>query len=160
MNGEIMCTSVLVAVDGSAHSDYALAQFLKMINTEKTKITVLYVVVPSRYIIIEKDSGSGTQAPREMREQLVKEEEEKIRQRVQKISEEEDVQIEMMVRSGDPRSEILSVAKEINASLLVMGSTGEGLGERGSLGSVERLLLGSVSSYVSTHSEISTMIIR
>jgi len=153
MNGEIMCTSVLVAVDGSAQSDYALTQFLKMINTEKTKLTVLYVIAPSRYITFEEVPGyTGTQALRELRERLVKQEEETIRQRVKKISEEEDVQIEMMVRIGDPRNEILSVAKEINASLIVMGSTGKGLGER--------ILLGSVSTYISTHSEISTMIIR
>jgi len=153
MNNEIMCTSALVAIDGSAQSDYALTQFLKMINTEKTKVTVLYVVAPSRYIIIEEAPGySGTQAFREMRERLVKQEEETIRQRVQTLSDEEDVQIEMMVRIGDPRNVVLSVAEEINASLIVMGSTGKGLGER--------LLLGSVSTYVSTHSQISTMIIR
>jgi nucleotide-binding universal stress UspA family protein len=153
MNDEIMCTSALVAIDGSAQSDFALTQFLKMINTENTKLTVLYVVAPSRYITIEEAPGyTGTLAFREMRERLVKQEEERIRQRIKEISKEEGVEIEMMVRIGDPRDEILSVAKEINVSLIVMGSTGKGLGGR--------ILLGSVSTYISTHSEISTMIIR
>jgi len=153
MNDKIGYTSALVAVDGSAQSDYALTQFLKIFNAEKTKVTVLYVIVPSRYTIIEEAPGySSTQAFHEMRERLVKREEERVRQRVQMISEEEDIPIEMMVRIGDPRNVILSVAQEISASLIVMGSTGKGLGER--------LLLGSVSTYVTANSKISTMVIR
>jgi nucleotide-binding universal stress UspA family protein len=153
MNDEIGYTSALVAIDGSAQSCYALTQFLKISNTEKTKVTVLYVIVPSRYGVIEGAPGySGTQALHEMRERVVKQEEEKVRQRVQVISEEQHIPIEMMVRVGDPRNVILCVAKEINASLIVMGSTGKGLGER--------LLLGSVSTYVTANSQISTMVIR
>ena len=146
-------TSALVAIDGSAQSDYTLTQFLKITDREKIKVTVLYVIVPSRYFIIEEAPGySSTQALHEMRERLVKQEEEIVRQRVQMISEAEHIPIEMMVCIGDPRDVILSVAEEINASLIVMGSTGKGLGER--------LLLGSVSTYVTANSQISTMVIR
>lgn len=153
MNDTFWHTSALVAIDGSAQSCYALTQFLKISDTEKTKVAVLYVIVPSRYGIIEGVPGySATQAFHEMRERLVKQEEEAVRQRVQMISEDEHIPIEIMVRVGDPRNVILCVAEEINASLIVMGSTGKGLGER--------LLLGSVSTYVTANSQISTMVIR
>ncbi|MDR2854716.1 MAG: universal stress protein [Methanomicrobiales archaeon] len=148
-----MFAHALVAIDGSAQSDYALSQFLQKIDAKKTKVTVLYVIVPSRYVGIEEVPGySGTQSFYEFRERLVQQEEEKIRQRVKKISLDESVPVEMVVRIGDPRDEILEVAQEVDASLIVMGSTGKGLGER--------ILLGSVSTYVTIHSRISTMIIR
>jgi nucleotide-binding universal stress UspA family protein len=114
---------------------------------------VLYVIVPSRYAVIEEAPGySGTHVFHEMRERIVKQEEESVRNKVQIISEDEHIPIEMIVRIGDPRDVILSVAKEINASLIVMGSTGKGLGGR--------ILLGSVSTYVTANSQISTMVIR
>jgi len=153
MNDENGYTSALVAIDGSEQSFYALMQFLKISDREKTKLTVLYVIVPSRYLAVQEAPGySGTQAFHEMRERLVKQEEETARQRVQLISDNEHIPLEMMVRIGDPRDVILSVAEEINASLIVMGSTGKGLGER--------ILLGSVSTYVTANSRISTLVIR
>jgi nucleotide-binding universal stress UspA family protein len=153
MNDKIECISALVAIDGSPQSNYALTQFLKISDAKKTKVTVLYVIVPSRYVVIEEAPGySGMQAFHEMRERLVKQEEEEVCQRVRMIADEEDIPIEIIVRLGDPRNEILSVAEEINASLIVMGSTGKGLGER--------ILLGSVSTYVTANSQISTMVIR
>ena len=60
--------------------------------------------------------------------------------------------ISMLVRMGDPRSEILKAAEEAGAELIVVGSTGKGLGQR--------ILLGSVSTYIVTHATISTMVIR
>ena len=148
-----MFAHALVAIDGSTQSDYALSQFLKIIDAKKTKVTVLYVIAPSRYVVIEEAPRySGTPSLHELRERLVQQEEETIRQRVKMISLDESVPVEMIVRIGDPRDEILAVALELDASLIVMGSTGKGLGKR--------ILLGSVSTYVTAHSPISTMIIR
>ena len=58
----------------------------------------------------------------------------------------------MHTRVGDPSTEIINAAKELNADLIVVGSKGKSL--------VERLLLGSVSTYVVTHSPISTLVVR
>ena len=148
-----MFAHVLVAVDGSAQSNYALSHFLKINDAKTAKVTVLYVIAPSQYIAIEETLGySGMPSLHKLRERLVQQEEEAVRQKVKKISEDEDVPVEMIVRIGDPRDEILAVAQEVGASLIVMGSTGKGLGER--------ILLGSVSTYVTRNSLISTMIIR
>jgi nucleotide-binding universal stress UspA family protein len=116
---------------------------------------VLYVIAPSRYVVIPEIPGySGTQPQplSEISERLIKQEEEMIVNRAQMISTDEDVPIEITIRMGDPRSEILAAAEDLNVSLIVMGSTGKGLGER--------LLLGSVSTYVTTHSRFSTLVIR
>lgn len=148
-----MFAHALVAVDGSAQSDYALSLFLKTIDAKRTKVTVLYVIAPSRYVVAEEALRySGTPSLHRLQERLVQQEEESVRSRVKMISEDESVPVEMIVRIGDPRDEILAAAEEVDASLIVMGSTGKGLGER--------ILLGSVSTYVTVHSPISTMIIR
>jgi nucleotide-binding universal stress UspA family protein len=145
----------LVAIDGSPQSEHALTQFLRMIKPDETKVTVLYVIAPSRYVVIPEIPGySGTQPQplSEISERLIKQEEEMIANRAQMISTDEDVPIEITIRMGDPRNEILAAAEDLNVSLIVMGSTGKGLGER--------LLLGSVSTYVTTHSRFSTLMIR
>ena len=148
-----MIVHALVAIDGSTQSEYALTQFLRMINPDKTKVTVLYVVAPSRYVVIKDVPGySGTHPLSEIREHLIEQEEEMTVKRAHAISTEEQVPIEVITRMGDPRSEILAAAEELDVSLIVMGSTGKGLGER--------LLLGSVSTYVTTHSRFSTLVIR
>lgn len=56
------------------------------------------------------------------------------------------------VRSGDPTHEILAVATERGADLIVTGSRG--------LGTLDRLLLGSVARNILTHAKTSVLIVR
>lgn len=56
------------------------------------------------------------------------------------------------VRSGDPVHEILAVATERGADLIVTGSRG--------LGTLDRLLLGSVARNILTHAKTSVLIVR
>lgn len=53
---------------------------------------------------------------------------------------------------GHPAAEILDVADEVDADLIVLGSRG--------LGAVERFLRGSVSTRVANHARTSTLIIH
>lgn len=56
------------------------------------------------------------------------------------------------VRSGDPANEILQAAAELRSDLIVTGSRG--------LGTLERLLLGSVARNVLIHAPCSVLIVR
>jgi nucleotide-binding universal stress UspA family protein len=53
---------------------------------------------------------------------------------------------------GSPRDTICAIAKEESVDFLVVGSRG--------LGTVERLMLGSVSDYVAHHSNAAVIIVR
>jgi nucleotide-binding universal stress UspA family protein len=61
-------------------------------------------------------------------------------------------QADTLVREGVTRTEIVDMAADWNADLIVLGSHGR----RG----LERLLLGSVSDFVSRHAKCSVQIIR
>ncbi|SMP42725.1 Nucleotide-binding universal stress protein, UspA family [Neorhodopirellula lusitana] len=53
---------------------------------------------------------------------------------------------------GPPPSEVLNLADQTNCDLIVMGAVGHS--------ALERVLLGSVSDYVATHSDVSTLVVR
>ena len=79
-------------------------------------------------------------------------EKEQVINRIKELAHDRNVDIEIIVRTGDPRSEILQTAEEVGADLIAVGSTGKGLGAR--------ILLGSVSTYILTHAKVTTVVVR
>jgi nucleotide-binding universal stress UspA family protein len=63
-----------------------------------------------------------------------------------------DARVETLYREGDPAGEIIKVAKEQNADLIIMGSRG--------LGQIGGLILGSVSERVLHGAHNSVLIVR
>ncbi|NQV98124.1 MAG: universal stress protein [Rhodospirillales bacterium] len=61
-------------------------------------------------------------------------------------------QVVPVVRQGDPAEEILEVARDEKADLIVLGSRG--------LGTLKGLLMGSVSSKVNQHSHCDCLIVK
>ncbi len=148
-----MIQRILVAIDGSEASDLALQKVLVNVNAEKTKIYALYVIVPSAVVPFGGRVGvceGVTCDPSGM--ELMKQDEELMQKKIAAITEGYNVPVQLLVRIGEPRSEILAAAEECQADLIALGSTGKGLGKR--------LLLGSVSTYIVTHSPISTVVVR
>lgn len=148
-----MINKVIVAMDGSPEADTALLKIIEYLNREQTNFYALYVISPSKYATIEGAAGyEGISTLHEIRDRIISEEKELVTERVKSIGHDRGIDITMLVRLGDPRSEILKTADEIGADLIVVGSTGKGLGQR--------ILLGSVSTYIVTHAKVSTMVIR
>lgn len=144
---------VIVALDGSPEADTALLKIIEYLNPAETEYHALYVISPSKYATIEGAAGyEGISTLHEIRDRIIAEEKDTVTDRVKNIGHDHGIEITMLVRLGDPRSEILKAAEEINADIIVVGSTGKGLGQR--------ILLGSVSTYIVTHAKISTMVIR
>jgi nucleotide-binding universal stress UspA family protein len=94
----------------------------------------------------------GISTLHEIRERMVQEEKEQIISRIKELAHDRNVDLEIIIRTGDPRNEILQTAEEIGADLIAVGSTGKGLGAR--------ILLGSVSTYIMTHAKITTVVVR
>lgn len=148
-----MKKKVLVAVDGSPESDTALIKILDYIKPDEIELSAVYVISPSRYATIEGAPGyEGIATLHEVRDRIISEEREMVTNRIKILGDENNIEISMIVRLGDPRSEILKTAEEISADLIAVGSTGKGLGQR--------ILLGSVSTYIVTHAKVSTVVIR
>lgn len=148
-----MSKKVLIAVDGSPEAEMALLKILEFVNMQDTFLYALYVISPSKYATIEGAAGyEGISTLHDIRDKIIAEEREQITERVKSIAHDQGIQIEMLVHLGDPRNEILKCADEIGADIIAVGSTGKGLGQR--------ILLGSVSTYVVTHAKVSTIIVR
>lgn len=141
---------VLVAYDGSEHGKRALDAALELVHHDMaSKIIVLHVVATHRGVepMLEAggllassdtevfDDNDATAVEREVRELTTGC---------------EDI-IEIMMRVGTPKSEIVHTADVHSCSLIVMGSRG--------LGAV-RSMLGSVSSGVLAESEVPVLVMR
>jgi len=148
-----MIRKVLIAVDGSPEADTALLKAIEYLNPEESEYHTIYVISPSKYATIEGAGGyEGISTLHEIRDRIIAEEKDAVTERVKNIAHDHGIEIKLVVRLGDPRSEILKAADEIGADLIAVGSTGKGLGQR--------ILLGSVSTYIVTHAKISTIVIR
>ncbi|HWQ67345.1 MAG TPA: universal stress protein [Methanospirillum sp.] len=148
-----MIRKVIVAVDGSPESDTALLKIITDIVPKECEKYAVYVISPSKYATIEGAAGyEGISTLHDIRDRIIAEERELVGKRVKEIAQDHGTEIHLLVRLGDPRSEILKAAEEINADLIAVGSTGKGLGQR--------ILLGSVSTYIVTHAKMSTIVVR
>ena len=134
--------TLVLPFDFSDAAVAAVDEAIRM-SDENTRICMLHVLVPMHVLAIEPgivvDLGTDSRriegAVRAMREQV-------------KV----DRPIEMAARIGDPGSEIVAHAKEINADLIVMPSHGRS--------GIKRLLLGSVAERVVRLAECPVMVLR
>ncbi len=145
---------VLLANDASPHS-HAAAEYLLAIPFRKPiDIDVVSALMPPMMI----DPGMGGM-PMDL-SVFMDEEREATKSRVEKdvevIKRAAGINVLHSVHThipiGDPSSELLQLAEETNADLIVMGAVGHS--------SLDRVLLGSTSDYVSTHSDVSTLVVR
>lgn len=137
-----MFSRILVGLDGS---DISKTAFIRSLNLAKESDANLHVIMvmtsthgkgPSESSIMAK---SETEA-RELLETL------------EKMAKESGVSFTPHLASGSPGEVIISTAENIGADLIVVGSLGKT--------QMERILLGSVSSYVSKNAKTNILVIR
>jgi len=73
-------------------------------------------------------------------------------ERAKEAAQKAGVALEIHIRQGHAGSEVLKTAGEIGADLIVVGSHGKS--------EVDRLLLGSVSSFVVSNSSVAVLVVR
>lgn len=143
--------NIIVPTDGSVNSKRALEYAIVLASSLGASITLVYVAnivsVISNFDQIPNASGYVT-------EQVALDMEEEGKGVLDDFAKEvpEGIDVKTVFEVGSPGPAVLSVAKKYKADLIVMGSRG--------LGPLKGLFMGSVSSYVVTHSGCPVLIVK
>jgi nucleotide-binding universal stress UspA family protein len=145
---------VILATDGTKHSDAAVEIVKKLNLQEGDEIKIISVIDMAVPLAI--DIYAGYLPSSAEIEETVRENAEKIletaRQNLLKKFTEQNVTITTEILHGSPESRIVETAEEFGADLIVVGSHG--------YNRWERLLLGSVSDSVVHHAPCSVLVVR
>ena len=145
--------NILMATDGSEDASNALDFMLRFPFPAPTQVTVLTVVDDIPMLPAELDAldESQSEALKLANARLQQEAEELVAREGGRLREDGWPGV-TMVRNGNPVDEILNVAEETDADLLVLGSHGTGM--------AKRFLLGSVSDRVLEYASCSVLIVK
>ena len=138
--------SIVVGTDGSPSADVAVrraAEIAKGIGSRLHLVTA-YPDVPTYRETIRSSAKAESIDLREVAESVLA--------RESRVLEDEGIDVTTHAREGDPAEVIIDVAQEEGADLIVVGARG--------LSSLQRFLLGSVSSKLSHHAPTSVMVVR
>jgi nucleotide-binding universal stress UspA family protein len=145
-------TKILVALDGSEASQWALIRGVDEAKIWNAKIQALYVVETILFSSLSLDNTYGMENTIEIMYRALEKEGETELERAEKYCAENDITLTTHMKQGHAGSEIVSLAEQEKADLIVVGSHGKS--------NIDRLLIGSVSSFVVTHSKVTTMVVR
>jgi nucleotide-binding universal stress UspA family protein len=141
-----MFRKVLVAIDGSGQSLRALKTAIDEARVWGAEVHAAYVIEIGLFSSLPVDNTW------EVMYSLLDKEGREILDGAIAAAAEAGVPLTTHLRQGHAGQELLNLAEEVGADLIVVGS----LGKSG----IERLLLGSVSSFVVTNSPVTTMVVR
>ena len=142
---------ILLATDGSDISLEATRRGITLLADPK-QVTLLTVVSD-----LPDDTGGGIEGPiytPEQQEELRKQEQQLAAQALAdtKAALPPGTSVDPRIETGDPAAVICTVAKEVGADVVVVGSHGKGF--------LSRVLLGSVSEYVTRHAPCPVLVVR
>lgn len=145
----IFPTTVLLATDGSKDAELATTTALDLANSTSSELHIVLVEEPTHSYV----DASGLTF---LAEELEHEQEQQARMRldaeVQKTRSTGGAVAQAHLRVGAAAPEIVDLAEEIGAGLIVMGSRG--------LGGIRRALMGSVSKSVVRHAHCPVLVVR
>lgn len=137
-------SKVLIAVDGSRHSDHALEVGLALARRLSAEVGLVTVVDPSPAVTVEAGVPSADILS------LLRQEAAGVLEKARAAA--GGLNVTAHQREGSPAAEILQTAREWGASLIVVGSHG-----RSGLG---RLLMGSTAEHVARHAGVPVLLTR
>jgi nucleotide-binding universal stress UspA family protein len=141
-----MFHNILVAVDGSTHSDLALSQAIDLAESEHSRMTLMTGIAPMPMTAF----GVGADALAEAMSGARAEADSIIRRARNRVP--EDLPVTTIVTDEPIRCALIKQVKTGCHDLVVMGSRGRG--------AVRSALLGSVSHYVLHHSPVPVLIVH
>lgn len=145
--------NILIATDGSESASNALDFLLRFPFPRDSKTTVLTVVNDIPMLPPELDALNPVEMEAlDLANKRLREEAEELVSREAGRLRESGWPCETLVRQGNSVDEILAVAEEAGADLIVLGSHGTGM--------ARRFLLGSVSDRVLEYASCSVLIVR
>jgi nucleotide-binding universal stress UspA family protein len=139
-------TNILVAMDGSEASQRALSQAVDLAKLCNAKLHTIYVVETGLF------SSLPMEGTVEIMYSVLEKEGEEVMDRAKKYATEKSITVITHMKQGHAGSEILALAEEEKSDLIIVGSHGKS--------NTDRLLIGSVSTFVVTHSTVTTMVVR
>ena len=141
----IFPTKILLATDGSADAELARTTAVDLANSTDSEVHL--VTVAPGYPSYDIRNPAVVEQLRKQAEDILNEQVEKIEQSGGKV-----VEKHLRIAERYRAQQIVQVAEEIGAGLIVMGSRG--------LGGVRRALIGSVSDSVVRHAHCPVMVVR
>jgi len=143
-------TRILMATDGSKDARLAADVALDLAAEFDSELHVTYVEpMPARHIGLAR---LASDLPPEVVASVEEEAETKLAEQVGEMGERDGEVTRAHARVGSPATEIVALAEELEAGLVVVGSRG--------LGGLRRALMGSVSDSVVRHTHCPVMVVR
>lgn len=139
-------TNILVAMDGSEASQRALSHAVDLAKLCNAKLHTIYVVETGLF------SSLPMEGTVEIMYSVLEKEGEEVMERAKKYATGKSITVITHMKQGHAGSEILALAEEEKSDLIIVGSHGKS--------NTDRLLIGSVSTFVVTHSTVTTMVVR
>jgi nucleotide-binding universal stress UspA family protein len=137
---------IVVAADGSPASSRGLEQVADLAHRVGAKVVVVYVRHLPATALMAPDIADPTMV------QTLDDQEAGVRQEAVRALGGTGVDWEMVVRAGSPGEEIVQVADESGADLVVVGSNRHS--------SLHNLFLGSTAAYLAAHSQAPVLVMR
>jgi nucleotide-binding universal stress UspA family protein len=139
-------TNILVAMDGSEASQRALSQSVDLAKLYNAKLHTIYVVETGLF------SSLPMEGTVEIMYSVLEKEGDEVMERAKVYATGKGITVITHLKQGHAGSEILALAEEEKSDLIIVGSHGKS--------NTDRLLIGSVSTFVVTHSTVTTMVVR
>jgi nucleotide-binding universal stress UspA family protein len=139
-------TNILVAIDGSDASQRALIRAVEEAKVWNARLHVIYVVETGLFSSLPADNTV------EIMYRVLETEGNTVLEKAKKVAAEKGVTPITHMKQGHAGSEVITLADKEKVDLVMVGSHGKS--------QADRLLIGSVSTYVVTHSKVTTMVVR
>lgn len=138
--------NILVALDGSPAGQNALDRAVDLARAGETKLHAAYVVETGLFSSLPTDNTV------EIMYNVLQKEGEAVLDKAKTEAAAHGITLSTHLKFGHAGSEIIALAEKIKADLIIVGSHGKS--------QTDRLLIGSVSTFIVTHSRVSTMVVR
>jgi nucleotide-binding universal stress UspA family protein len=149
----IFPTKILLAIDGSKEAQLAFVSAADL--SEKTG-SELHVVYVGHLPLVAYESPGATALDRDLLDRMQEDAEQEARTMLDELVRREGQSggevAGVHTRLGRPDAQIVGVADELGAGLIVLGSRG--------LGTLRRALMGSVSDSVVRHAHCPVLVVR
>lgn len=139
-------SDILVAVDGSDASQRALVRAVEEAKVWNARLHIVYIVETGLFSSLPADNTV------EIMYRVLETEGNTVLENARKFAAAKSVTAITYVKQGHAGSEIVALAEKEKADLIIVGSHGKS--------QTDRLLIGSVSTHVVSHSRVTTMVVR
>jgi len=143
---------ILLAIDGSKSSECVINELKNITLNKDSEIIILSAVEKMMPIVGEPFGGAVFEYEAQIEKQSLEAAKDIVKEAKEKIEKDFGCYVKTEVVIGSPKYSIVEKSKEWQTDLIIVGSHGYRLWER--------VLLGSVSTFVAQHADCSVLISR